>query len=255
MADRLASWSRSQVTAGGRSLPVYRRGEGPGVLLLHEMPGLTGAVVDLGEHLVERGFHVAMPHLIGITVEPDNPWESLKATLRLCVSREFFLLARGRTSPLLPGLRAFARTVHEQQGGPGVGVVGMCLTGGFALAGMLEPSVVAPVVAQPALPLPLGRRRAADPGISAEDLDAARARPDGCPVLGLRHREDRAVGSRFDTLQAEFGERFRRVDLPGDGHATLTADRTDEALTALVQFLTERLHPDCGRPSATSIAL
>lgn len=238
----LRSWARSSIEAAGRPVPVYRTGEGPGVLLLHEMPGLTGAVVAFGEHLVARGFHVAMPHLIGAAVRPDTRWQSLTAAVRLCISREFFLLARSRTSPLLPGLLGLARTVHAEQGGPGVGVVGMCLTGGFALASMVEPAVVAPVLAQPALPLTLGRRRAADLGVDPADLAHAQERARaGCPALGVRFAGDGATGTRFDTLEAALGPAFVRVDLPGRGHATLTADRDPEAVGAVVGFLERRL--------------
>lgn len=156
------------------------------------------------------------------------------------MSREFHLLARARTSPLLPGLRDLARRVHAEQGGPGVGVVGMCLTGGFALATMVEPAVVAPVLAQPTLPLPLGRARAADLGLDPDDLAVARARAD-CEVLGLRYRGDRMTGTRFATLHRELGKRFLAVELDGPGHAALTAGRTQTAVQAVEDFLDRHL--------------
>lgn len=109
---------------------------------------------------------------------------------------------------------------------------------------MLDPSVVAPVVAQPAIPLPLGRRRAADVNLNAADLAVVRGRVEGgCPVLGVRYRDDRATGTRFETLSGELGEGFRRVELDGPGHATLTAERHPVAVAAVLAFLHERLTP------------
>ncbi|EEF25042.1 conserved hypothetical protein [Ricinus communis] len=64
-------------------------------------------------------------------------------TLRLaCVRREFAIWRGGRSSPVVDWLKALARKAHAECGGRGVGAVGMCFTGGFALAMMTEPSVV-----------------------------------------------------------------------------------------------------------------
>ncbi len=161
---------------------------------------------------------------------------------RLCVSREFALLASGATTPLAGWVRDLARTLHAECGGPGVGVLGMCVTGGFALAAMLEPAVVAPVLAQPAVPVPLGPGRAADLGLAATDLDRVVQRAtDGCPVLGVRYASDRSTGTRFETLRRRLGEAFLAVELPGRGHATLTAERDPVAVERVTAFLRERL--------------
>src|SRR5690606_24689458 len=116
----------------------------------------------------------------------------------------------------------------EEVGGAGVGVVGMCFTGGFALAMMADAPVIAPVLAEPSLPAAVGlprgaRRRGADLGLSAEDLEAVKA--SSAQVLGLRYRCDPAVGSRWETLERELGERFIAVDFDGKGHSVLTKDR------------------------------
>ena len=118
----------------------------------------------------------------------------------------------------------------------------MCLTGGFALAMMVDPSVAAPVLAQPSLPAAIGRRRAADLGLSPADLDVVRQRAAaGCAVLGLRYGGDPATGTRFDTLRRELGEAFLAVELPGKGHATLTEHRQQEGVDRVLDFLDERL--------------
>jgi dienelactone hydrolase len=238
----LDGWAPAEHTADGRTTTVYRRGDGPAVVVLHESPGLTPEVVAFGEHLVTAGFTVALPHLFGVAGRPPRPGESALVVARLCVSRDFALFTTGATTPLAGWLRDLARTLHAECGGPGVGVLGMCVTGGFALAAMLDPAVVAPVLAQPAVPVPLGAARAADVGMDAADLgrvaDRARA---GCPVLGVRYAADRSTGTRFATLRDRLGEAFLAVELPGRGHATLTADRHPEAVQRVTAFLRDRL--------------
>jgi dienelactone hydrolase len=238
----LEHWDPGSHTGAGRTLPTYRRGRGRGVVVVHESPGITPEVVAFGDHLVEHGFTVVLPHLFGSAERPPRRWEGLAVIPQLCVSRDFAVLATGRTTPLAGWLQDLARTLHAELGGPGVGAVGMCVTGGFALAMMLEPSVVAPVVAQPAVPVPLGRRRAADLGLSPTDLtrvaDRAAA---GCPVLGVRYSADRSTGQRFTTLRRALGDGFVAVELPGPGHATLTRDRHPDAVERVTEFLTDRL--------------
>ena len=96
----------------------------------------------------------------------------------------FNKLAGGRTSPVATWLRALARDLHAELGGGGVGALGMCFTGGFALAMMVDPAVAAPVVAQPSLPFPIGKARSDDLSLSEQDLAAAEARAaGGCSVL------------------------------------------------------------------------
>ena len=118
----------------------------------------------------------------------------------------------------------------------------MCFTGGFALAMMVDTSVVAPVLAQPSLPFPVGKKRAADLNLSPADLAAVRERAaGGCQVLGLRYRKDAAVGTRFDTLTSEIGDAFIRVEFDGKGHSTLTEHRQQEGVDRVLAFFGEKL--------------
>ena len=120
----------------------------------------------------------------------------------------------------------------------------MCFTGGFALAMMVDHSVAAPVVAQPSLPVPIGKARADDLGLSPADLDAVRARAAaGCAVLGIKFAQDPATGTRFDRLDRELGSAFRRIELEGRGHPTLTAQRSQRAVDEVLAFFRERLQP------------
>lgn len=240
----LETWTPGEHTAGGVTHPTYRKGTGPGVVVIHEIPGITPEVVGFAEEVVEAGFTVVLPHLFGTPGEPMTPRSVAKVLPRVCVSREFTTLATGQTSPVAGWLRDLARTLHAELGGPGVGALGMCFTGGFALAMMVDPSVAAPVLAQPSLPFAIGRRRAADLNLSPADLAAVKERAAaGCQVLGLRYRGDAAVGTRFDTLGHELGRSFIRVDLDGKGHSTLTEHRQQDAVDRVLAFLTERLRP------------
>jgi hypothetical protein len=118
----------------------------------------------------------------------------------------------------------------------------MCFTGGFALAMMVDPSVAAPVLAQPSAPIAVTPRRSADLNLSPDDLDAVRARAAaGCQVLGLRYRSDPMVGRRFDTLTRELGDAFLKVEFPGRQHATLTEHRQQEAVDRVLAFFEDKL--------------
>ncbi len=66
----LDTWSRSDHTADGVTHPTYRKGTGPGVIVIHEIPGLTPEVIGFGEEVVAAGFTVVMPHLFGKPEEP-----------------------------------------------------------------------------------------------------------------------------------------------------------------------------------------
>lgn len=238
----LSTWVRGQHTADGVTHPTYRKGSGPGVIVIHEIPGLTPEVIGFAEEVVAAGFTVVLPHLFGTPERPMSAGAIASVLPKVCVSREFTTMATGRTSPVAGWLRSLARSLHGELGGPGVGALGMCFTGGFALAMMVDDSVAAPVLAQPSLPFPVGRKRAADLNLSPADLADVRARAaGGCQVLGLRYRDDLAVGTRFDTLAAEIGDAFIRVELPGKQHSTLTEHRQQEAVDRVLAFFADRL--------------
>jgi dienelactone hydrolase len=228
---------------GGVTHPTYRKGSGPGVIVIHEIPGMTPEVIGFAEEVVAAGHTVVMPHLFGTPGDPASVGYVLGSIRKVCVSAEFTKLATGTTAPVAGWLRSLARELHGELGGPGVGALGMCFTGGFALAMMVDDSVAAPVLAQPSAPFAVGRKRADDLNLSPADLETVRQRArGGCEVLGLRYREDRAVGTRFDALTREIGDRFIRVEFAGKGHATLTAHRQQEGVDRVLAFFADKLH-------------
>ncbi len=210
------------------------------MIVIHEVPQITPNVAAFGDEVVDAGFTVVMPSLFGTPGGPPTAVNVLGALAKGCVSKEFVTMAAGRTSPIASWLRALARDLHVELGGPGVGAVGMCFTGGFALAMMVEEHTVAPVLSQPSLPFNIpGTKLGADLGLSPADLQAVKDRD--CPVLGLRYRGDPAIGSRFDTLQRELGSNFLAVEFPGRKHSVLTEHRQQEGVDRVLAFLHQQL--------------
>jgi dienelactone hydrolase len=201
-------------TNGSSSRWVYRKGEGPAVLLMHELPGMIPECVDLARRIADEGFTVYMPLLFG---EPDKPLSNPKLlvyTAQLCISREFYCFAKHRSSPITDWLRALSRQAHLECGGKGVGVIGMCLTGSFVLSLMADESVIAPVMSQPALPFGVTAAHKAALGISPQDLEVAKTRTQqGIPLLALRFSEDKICPpDKFVTLRQEFGNTFEVLE-------------------------------------------
>jgi dienelactone hydrolase len=256
----LDGFTRSTFAHRGIERPVYSGGTGPAVIVIHEVPGLHPGVVDFGRRVVERGYHVRMPSLFGTPGKPFSAGYAARSFFGGCVVREFTTWALNRTSPVIEWLRALAADAHKACGGPGVGAVGMCFTGGFALGMMVDDRMLAPVLSQPSLPVPLGRARQAATGVSDADLARVKERAaNGACLLGLRFTEDRAVpAARFETLRRELGEAFISVEIDSSrgnphgikrsAHSVLTLDLTDEpghpsrdALERVLAFYDERL--------------
>jgi dienelactone hydrolase len=238
----LDSWTLGEHTHDGATHPTYRKGTGPGVIVIHEIPGITPAVIAFSEEVVAAGFTVVMPHLFGSPGAANGIAPVVRTMGQICVSRELSMLATGQTQPVADWLRSLARELHAELGGPGVGALGMCYTGGFALAMMVDDSVAAPVLAQPSTPFGVTPKRSADVNLSPGDLAAVKERAAaGCQVLGLRYRSDPAVGRRFTTLTRELGDSFIKVELPGRKHATLTEHRSQEAVDRVLAFFGAKL--------------
>jgi len=246
-------------THEGRTHDVFRAGSGPGVVVIHEVPGLHPGVVEFARRLTAAGFTVYLPSLFGRPGEDATTGAVVRSILRVCVAREFTLLA-DRTSPVAGWLRALAARAHAECGGPGVGAVGMCLTGGFALAMAVDPAVRAPILSQPALPAPVNARRRAALGLDPADLTAVQEHArNGLCVLGLRFTDDMGCpAERFETLRRALGDAFEGIEIdssPGNpfgiptrAHSVLTVDLVDEpghptraALDRVLTFLRDRL--------------
>jgi dienelactone hydrolase len=218
---------------------VFRRGSGPAVIIIHEMPGLHPLVIRFADRVAAAGMTVFCPSLFGEPGRPVSTGYALgQMAMGMCVRREFNAWSGGKSSPIVDWLRALARKAHGECGGKGVGAVGMCFTGGFALAMMTEPSVVAPVLSQPSMPVTLfAGKDSID--LSPEEISCARKRfqTEGLSAIGLRFKSDKLVpDERFETLKREFGDRFEAWELedadsapgPMNAHSVLTVNLIDE---------------------------
>lgn len=243
MLDR---WQRGSFVSGDRDYPTYRRGSGPGVIVLAEVPGITPGVIGFADRVVAAGMTVVMPSLFGTPGREPSQSRSFGQLAKLCVSKEFSALALNKTPPVASWLRALAANLHAELGGPGVGAVGMCFTGGMALAMMVEPHTVAPVLSQPAAPIFIrGKRYGADLNLSPADLAVVKERAAaGCEVMGLRYTDDKVVGTRFDTLRRELGDNFLGIELPSrkpSDHSVLTEHADQASIERVVDFLSSKL--------------
>jgi dienelactone hydrolase len=194
--DPLDDFAAREISLDGVAKKVYVAGTGPAVIVMTEMPGISPHVARFARWVRDAGFTVYMPSLFGRDGAVPTAEEGAAVFQRACMSAEFRALAANASSPVTQWLRALARFAHRESGGPGVGAIGMCFTGNFALTMMLEAAVLAPVLSQPALPLK-------DPGgleIGPDEIKAVRERLE---------REDLTVlAYRFEGDQICRAERF-----------------------------------------------
>jgi dienelactone hydrolase len=236
----LADYAEDTFTWEASTRRVFRRGSGPAVLVIHEIPGITPAVLAFADRVADLGCTAVLPSLIGKPgAGARDPRYLTGALVRLCISREFNCFALRRASPVTEWLRALGRREHERCGGPGIGVVGMCFSGGFALAMMVDDDVLAPVLSQPALPVGLTGAHRRDLGISDETLASVKERAAaGICVLGMRFTKDILVpAERFARLRKELGDAFVGVEIDSSrgnshgiplwAHSVLTEDLND----------------------------
>jgi dienelactone hydrolase len=237
---------------------VYRRGNGPAVIIIHEIPGIHPLVIRFADRVAAAGMTVFLPSLFGTPGKPVTTGYALGQMFKnICIAREFNVWANDKSSPIVDWLRALARKVHAECGGKGVGAVGMCFTGGFALAMMTEPSVVAPVLSQPSVPF-LGRGKEHKTDATPAEIKCAKDRfeKEDLSMIGLRFKGDPVVpGSRFEFYRQTFGDRFEGIELedkdaaPGGRgpHSVLTVNLKDEpgeptklAEERVIQFFKQR---------------
>lgn len=211
--DPLDDFARRDIALLEATKTVLVAGAGPAVIVMTEMPGISPHVARFARWVRDAGFTVYMPSLFGRDGALPDADEGAAIFQRACMSAEFRAFAANASSPVTQWLRALARFAHQECGGPGVGAIGMCFTGNFALSMMLDPAVLAPVLSQPSLPLN-------DPGgleIAPEELQAVaeRMRREDLTVLAYRFEGDRFCrAERFAAYAKALGDRFVGRVLP-----------------------------------------
>jgi dienelactone hydrolase len=235
----IADFTRRDISLLGKTKPVLVTGTtGPAIIVVHEIYGFTPTLARFCRWVRDAGFRVYAPILFG---EPDASNAEQPSNTRivsLCISREFTMLRANKSSPVTEWLRGLARLTYDECGGRGVGAIGMCVTGGFALSMALDPVVLASVLAQPGLP-------ALNPAaldIAPDDLARVQARTQqGLALRGYRFEGDTLCRApRFATLRTAFGTAFTGTELPDSAgnpagmkargkppHSVFTADLID----------------------------
>ena len=250
--DPLEDFEARELSLLGQTKQVFVSGTGPAVIVMAEMPGIYPHVSRFARWVREAGFTVWMPNLFGDPGRAISIPRGIGVMLRACISREFRAFAANQSSPVTDWLRALAAHAHMECGGRGVGAIGMCFTGNFALSMMLEPAMLAPVLSQPSLPM----FQAGGMHIAPDELAAVKARMEreDLTVLAYRFAGDRfCKAERFAAYEQALGERFVGRVLPdaaanreGIGsrmapHSVVTAHLIDRAGEPTRQALDEIL--------------
>lgn len=243
--DPLDDFAHRDITVLGKAKRVHVAGNGPAVVVMTEMPGISPHVARFARWVRDAGFTVYMPHLFGRDGAPVTPLYAYGTIARACVSREFRAFAANASSPVTQWLRALAALAHKECGGRGVGAIGMCFTGNFALSMMLEPAVLAPVLAQPSLPLnnPAGMH------IAPGELAAVKARMEAedLTVRAYRFAGDKFCrAERFAAYAEALGDRFEPRVLPD------SAANPDAAMKNPHSVVTLHLIDEAGQPTAAA---
>ncbi|WP_137844966.1 dienelactone hydrolase family protein [Microbacterium sp. 2FI] len=241
---------------------------GPGVLLLHELMGLTDETFELAEAITAAGFRVAVPHLFGPAGGDGSMPAGSAGLIGRCIAREMSLLARNQPRKGTEWLAEAASWLGTHTTSPrGVAVIGMCATGAFAMAAVLDPQVKAVVASQAAFPMlrpgswaiPGGDEQlgSGDKGVMTlrfrRDCKSAKRRVERLPDLvggepPTHRREgpaspDPKAAPSVRGIDVSEGGRLHVVWADGRGHSVLTASRVDRAVVEVAAFLRKNLHP------------
>lgn len=250
--DPLEDFHPRKITLNEATRMVHVSGTGPAVIVMPEVPGISPHVARFARWVKEAGFTVYMPSLYGRDGEPVDLEVGKAEFKRVCISAEFRAFGGGGSAPVTEWLRALARLAHEECGGRGVGAIGMCFSGNFALSMMLEPSMLAPVLAQPAAPLD------DDAGlqISADELKIVRNRleRENLSVMAYRFEGDRFCKSqRFAAYQQALGDRFIGRVLPDSAANPDIPPFFEEVVQTPHNVVTIRLIDEAGQPTRQAV--
>ena len=255
--DPLADFERREITLLGKTKTVFVAGKGPAVIVMAEMPGISPHVARFARWVRDAGFTVWMPSLFGTPGRPISVGYTIGSIARACISSEFRAFAANASSPVTQWLRALAAHAHPLSGGKGVGAIGMCFTGNFALSMMLEPAMLAPVLSQPSLPL----GKTGGMHIAPDELKAVneRLQNEDLTVLAYRFAGDAFCrAARFAAYEQALGDRFDGRVLPDSAanpnspmknpHSVVTVHLIDEqgqptrkAVDEIIGFFRTRL--------------
>jgi len=224
MGDPLPGYDHDPFRDGEIEHDVRRSGSGPAVLVIHELPGIDEATRMVAERIREEGFTVVLPDLL-----PPRSGEPTGLDLalnlgRICVSNEFWAFALRYDRPVTLWLQALAVREHARSGGPGIGIVGMCLSGGFALAAATRAPISVAIAAEPSLPFRWRLGAARYLGMSTAEVRTLRdraARGEVC-VRAFRYEGDPvSPPERLARIRELLGGETVVEPIPGRDHPVL----------------------------------
>ena len=263
MTDQLADFDRRSMSFGSSTYDVYVAGLGPAVVVFPEIPGVTPEVADFSRRVIAAGFTVYLASLFGEPGKPFSNGYAARTIARQCVRREFLAFARNKRAPITDWMSELVTHAHAEAGGAGVGVVGMCFTGNFALGLAVDPAVLVPVMSQPSMPFAVSKKHRSDLHVAPDDLVTIKKRTadEELCVIGLRFTADPLVPSeRFERLRQEFGDAFIGVEIDSSkdnhfgfekrAHSVLTTEYkpdpdhpTNQAMELVLDHFRQKLLP------------
>ena len=218
---------------------VYVKGDGPPILILQELPGIGSETFRLIKRLNAAGFSVHLPHLFG-PFGKANKFTTATNLVRICIRREFHLFRTGSQSPIANWMRGLCHEINKQTNSS-VGVIGMCLTGSFAIPLMAEDAVIAAVASQPSLPF----YHYSSLHMSQNDVDKARAAMDtkGC-AIAMRYKDDHICKpEHVCKLKEAFKDHLEVSQYTGNSHSLLTIDFNEVAYQKVESYFRSRMMP------------
>lgn len=206
---------------------VYSRGKGKLIVIIQELPGIGQETLSLADRFVKNEYKVILPHLFGPLGKTSITGNTLRV---ICMRKEFKIFSKNKSSPVVDWLKALCRKVKEEHQAKGVAVIGMCLTGNFAISLMADDAVLAAYASQPSLPV----LKQDALHFSEEETEKIKAKLDkiGPMHCGRFEKDKLCTFQKFELLDKTFNhngkERIKLHTLPGKGHAVLTLDFVDK---------------------------
>ncbi len=220
---------------------IYTLGDGNKVVvIIQELPGIGQETLALADRFVARGYTVILPHLFG----PIGKTASASNFFRvLCMRKEFYLFAKNESSPIAYFLSGLCSHVKEKHQVKGVAVIGMCLTGNFAISLMANEDVLAAFSSQPSMAV-FNQKSL---HMNGEEIEKAKNNIDkvGPIHCGRFEKDPICKQEKIELIDQTFNrdgkQRIIFHEMPGKGHAILTLDFVDEEGHPTYQALQEIL--------------
>ena len=186
--------------------------------------GYRSGNLSLADELVNAGFEVVMPHLFDLWVRH----QSVGTLLESCLRKEFRLMTSDRSSPIADWVRLLCREVRDQRGVKGV-VIGMCLTGNFAIQLIGDDMSCSRSITTGNAFFKQGELH-----MSPDDIEQSHALDVKGPMRVLRFEDDPlCTQEKSKCVHRAFNDdgniRVQEITLLGRGHSVLTLDFVDKS--------------------------